>query len=293
MEHIAQLDKNSLIKQYIQLTKPGIIMGNIVTATAGYMLAAQGALRLSLFITALLGLSFVIASACVCNNYIDRDLDKKMARTQNRALARGLISTSHALIFASILGLIGIITLLFFTNLLTAAVAVFGFIVYVLLYSFSKYLTPLCTLIGSAAGAVPPVVGYTAITARLDLCAILLFFTIVMWQMPHFFAIAIYRLQDYQAAAIPVVPVKRGIANTKIQMLLYIIAFMIFSALLTVYDYTSQAYLFMTSIVGGLWLLLALKGFTSKHDALWARQMFVFSLLVVMALCFTMVLSSL
>lgn len=274
-----------MIKTYFKLTKPGILFGNAVTGACGFALASKGQVNSLLFLAMLLGLSCVIASACVFNNYFDRFRDQKMERTKNRALAAGAIPVRHAILFALLLGLAGFLLLSFFVNLLAAFVALIGFFAYLVLYGIAKYRTTHGTLIGSIAGGVPPVVGYCAVTNQFDVAALLLFTIIALWQMPHFFAIALYRLKDYTAAAIPVLPVIRGILATKIQMLLYIIAFT-FSALLpTLLGYTGYAYLITAALLGLAWLALSIKGFKSRDDTLWARQMFRFSLVVVTALC--------
>ncbi len=212
---------SSMPRAFLLLTKPGIIAGNALTAAAGFALGSSHLFQPWLFLAALAGLSLIIGSACVLNNYIDRKADQKMERTKTRALAVGTISTRHALLFSLILGVSGTLILFFFVNLLSAAAALFGFIAYIGIYSFSKYHTVHGTLIGSLAGAVPPIVGYTAASNRFDLIAIIFFTMLVFWQMPHFYAIAIYRLKEYQAASIPVLPAKRGIQAAKIQMILY------------------------------------------------------------------------
>lgn len=274
-------------KQYCLLTKPGIIFGNIITTCGGFALASRGEFHLWVFLATLLGLSLIIASSCVFNNYIDRHHDKKMARTKNRALATGSISTKRAIFFALSLGALGIFVMALWVNLISLGVALFGFFVYVLLYSFSKHRSMHGTLIGSVAGAVPPVVGYAAACNCLDLGALILFSMIALWQMPHFFAIAIYRLKDYTAASIPVLPVIKGVRHAKIQMTLYIIAFIGVSLLLTVFHYTGFAYLIITAALGVAWLLLCIQGFRSDNDRLWARKMFIFSLIVVLGICIT------
>ncbi|MDN3506692.1 MAG: heme o synthase [Simkaniaceae bacterium] len=274
-------------KNYSLLTKPGIIMGNLITTAGGFALASKGNFSFLLFLATLLGLGLLIASSCVCNNLIDRVSDKKMKRTQNRPLVTGAITTRSAALFAIGLGLAGTGALAYLTNWLTLSVALFGFLVYVTIYSFSKYHTVHGTLIGSVAGAVPPVVGYCAVSNQLDLGAYILFAMIVLWQMPHFFAIAIYRKNDYDAASIPVVPLIRGIPNTKIQMLLYTIAFAAVSLLLTFFNYTGLAYLIVAATLGLAWIALAITGFTAKNDSKWARKMFIFSLITIMALSIT------
>lgn len=144
------------MRTYYLLTKPGIIMGNLITTSAGFAMASKGHFAPFLFFAMLAGLGMVIASACVCNNYIDRISDAKMARTQNRALARGLIAPWKALLFASVLGCIGLLLLSLFTNALAAGIAAAGFVFYVFLYSLTKAHSTHATLVGSIAGAIPP-----------------------------------------------------------------------------------------------------------------------------------------
>lgn len=271
-------------KNYCLLMKPGIIMGNIVVTAGGFALASKGAFDFPLFIATMVGLALIIASSCVFNNYIDRETDKKMERTKERGLATGTISAYGAIIFGVLLGLSGAAVLYGFTNLITLAVAFIGFFVYVILYSFSKYYSMHGTLIGSVAGAIPPVVGYCAVSNRIDAGAVILFFMMVMWQMPHFFAIAIYRLEDYIEASIPIMPVTRGMRETKFYMMLYIIAFISATLLLSVYGYTGNGFFVLATIMGLGWIVLCAKGFSCKNDKKWARQMFVFSLIVVMSL---------
>ncbi len=280
------------IKTYISLTKPGIIMGNLITAAGGFALASRGVFDFSLLGFTLLGISLVIGSGCVFNNYIDRRMDAKMARTRNRALVKGLISIQKALIYAFILGILGVLILGYGTNSLTTYLTVFGLLAYVFLYSFSKYHTVYGTLIGSIAGAMPPVIGYTAVTSSLDLGALLLFLIVGFWQMPHFYAIAIYRLKEYTAAAIPVFPLKKGIKRTKIHMFLYVMGFIVVSSLLFLFHFTGYAYLGVTWILGGAWLYLAYKGFKAPNNVVWARKMFLFSLIVIMGVCITIPFSS-
>src|SRR5581483_4748315 len=205
--------------------------------------------------------------------------DKKMRRTQNRPLAKGAIAVKQANLFAASLLVLGAFILGTYTHVLTMAIALFGFAIYVFFYSYLKYRTHRATLIGSIAGAIPPVVGYTAAMGRLDAAAWILFAILVFWQMPHFFAIAIYRLQDYAAASIPVLPLKKGIAATKIQMLIYTIAFAVACCLLPLCGYTNGIYLIICMLLGVTWIFLSFQGFKATNDAAWARKMFLFSLI--------------
>lgn len=264
-------------------------MGNAITILGGMALGFKGHWDYGLFFETLLGLSLIIASACIFNNYIDRFLDEKMARTKNRPLVTGVISISHALIFAAILGTLGLFLLAFYTNFLTVVIATLGFLIYVLLYTFLKTRTVYCTAIGSIAGGVPMIVGYCAATNRFDLCAGILFMIMVTWQMPHFFAIAIYRMHEYEAAALPVFPIKKGIPATKLRMLFYIVAFICSTLLLTLFGYTGYVYAGVAALLGLSWLFLAIKGFRAANDfpndARWARQMFKLSLIIITTLC--------
>lgn len=283
MEKISIPSYSYTAKSYCLLAKPGIILGNAITTAGGFALASKGHIDFFLFLATMIGLSCVIGSACAFNNYIDRESDVKMSRTKNRPLARGDISVKNALMFALALGAIGVAVLGMFTNLRTLSIAIFGFLAYVILYSFSKYRSVHGTLIGSIAGAVPPVIGYCAVSNKLDAPAWILFAIIVMWQMPHFFSIAIYRMDDYAKAGIPVLPVQKGIVRTKVQMVIYIIGFIAASSLLPLFDYTGNGYFFIVLLLGAAWLLLALQGFKSANDVRWARKMFVFSLVIVTA----------
>jgi len=274
-----------MFKRYYYLTKPGIIYGNSLSVIAGFFLASKGLFHPLLFLATLVGIGLVMASGCVFNNYIDRDIDEKMERTKKRALVTNKISVKNALIFGTVLGIVGFGLLLYFTNVLTAFVAFIGFFFYVIVYTFSKRTTVHSTLLGSISGAVPPVVGYVAVTNHFDIGALLLFLVLVTWQMPHFYAISIFRYADYAAAAIPVLSVKKGMKETKIQMLLYILAFLFVCILFTVFRLTGYLSLIAMLLLGIWWLLLSVKGFKATDEKKWARKLFGASLLVLLVLC--------
>jgi len=260
-------------------------MGNAITAAGGFALASKGHMDSKLFLFTLLGLCLIIASGCVFNNFIDRKADAQMKRTKNRALAQELISPRRALVFACFLGFFGLVLLALFSSFCSLSIALLGLFVYVIAYSFLKYRTLYATWIGSIAGAVPPVVGYCAVSGHLDTAAWILFFTVAAWQLPHFFAIAIYRLEEYAAASIPVLPRMKGIETTKVHMLVYIIAFIGISSLLSLCGYLGYGYLTATVLLGLCWLGLCIKGFKCENNTRWARKMFLFSLVVVTGIC--------
>jgi protoheme IX farnesyltransferase len=238
------------------------------------------------------GTSAVIASACVFNNFIDRKIDKKMSRTSNRALVTGIISSKFAIIYGLCLGLVGFIVLALFTNQLTLVIGLFAFILYVIIYGFFKRRTSYGTLIGSFAGATPPVAGYCAVSSHFDSAAIILFFIMVFWQMAHFYAISIFRFDDYKNASIPVLPVKKNIKVTKIQIVLYIVAFSFSVVLLSIYKYTKYIYLVSSIILSLYWLYASLVGFNSPDNKVWARNVFKNSLIVLLALSLMISLGS-
>jgi heme o synthase len=272
-----------VIKIYYGLTKPGIIYGNLMYAAAGFLLAAGKHIDLGLFIATLAGTSLVIASACVYNNVLDRNIDSRMRRTSKRALVRNIISIRAALIFATVLGAAGFVMLAIFTNWLVVLIEAIAILVYVLAYGFAKRTTEHSTVIGSISGSAPPVAGYCAVTDHFDSGALLLFLILTFWQMPHFYAIATYRLKDYRDAGLPVLTVKKGIKQAKIQIVAYIVAFIAATVLLSTYGYTGYVYLVIMLALGLNWLRLGLNGFRSDNDDKWGRQVFFFSLLITVA----------
>jgi len=274
-----------VIREYYKLTKPGIIRGNLIAALAGFFLASQGDIDLLLLIFTMLGTSLVIACGCVVNNYFDQYIDSKMPRTKNRALVTGKISNQNALVFAFIIGIIGTGLLIVFVNVLTAVIGLFGLFAYVVLYGLGKRRTVHGTLIGTISGAVPPVAGYTAVSGSIDQAAIILFLILVFWQMPHFYAIALFRQKDYAAANLPVLPVVKGVRITKAHIFAYIIGFGLVSSLLYVYDYVSVLYLIVVSALTIIWIYYWFKDIKSSNVVAWARRLFGVSLIVLLGTC--------
>ncbi|HAE76548.1 protoheme IX farnesyltransferase [Morganella morganii] len=274
-----------MMKQYLQVTKPGIIFGNLISVVGGFLLASKGDIDYPLFIATLLGVSLVVASGCVFNNYIDRDIDSVMERTKNRPLVRGLIDPKISLVYASVLGIAGIVLLLVAANVVAMLIAVVGFVVYVGVYSlYMKRKSVYGTLVGSLSGAAPPVIGYCAVTGQFDTGALILLLIFSLWQMPHSYAIAIFRFKDYQAANIPVLPVIKGISVAKNHIILYIIAFMFATLMLAISGYAGYKYLIVAAAVSVWWLGMALSGYKTTNDRLWARKLFVFSIVAITSL---------
>ncbi|WP_192981239.1 heme o synthase [Pseudomonas sp. EggHat1] len=272
----------ALLKQYLNLAKPGIVFGNLISVTGGFFLASRGDADLALFFATALGVSLVIASGCVFNNYIDRDIDQKMERTRNRVLAQGLVSPAHAIVYACVLGVAGVALLYAATNTLAVMLVLMGFVVYVGLYSlWLKRGSVYGTLVGSLSGAAPPVVGYCAVSNEFDAGAAILLLIFSLWQMPHSYAIAIFRFNDYQAANIPVLPVIKGISAAKRQIVLYIAAFVVATLMLTLSGYAGYSYFVVAALSGAYWLWMGVSGYKAVDDRVWARKLFTFSIVTI------------
>jgi len=270
------------IKNYLLVVKPGIVFGNLISAAAGFFLASKGRPDGALLPATLIGISLAVASGCVFNNCVDRDLDRKMNRTKNRALAAGLIKLKVAVSCAALLGLAGLSLLWAATNLLAVSIVLAGLVIYVGVYSlYLKRHSIHSTLIGSLAGAAPPLAGYCAVTGRFDLGALILLAIFGLWQIPHCYAIAVFRLDDYTAAAIPVLPVKQGTATAKRHIIGYIVAFMASTLMLTYGGYTGYPTLVVAAVLGLSWLYLAWRGYKADDERLWARKLFIFSILTI------------
>jgi len=209
-----------------------------------------------------------------------------MARTKNRALVRNIIPGRTALIYASVLGILGFTILGIYTNWRTVLIGAIAILVYVVFYAITKRRTVYGTIVGSIAGSAPPAAGYVAVANRFDSAAVLLFLILTFWQMPHFYAIAIYRFKDYKAAGLPVLPVRKGIAAAKTQITLYILAFIAAVVMLSVLGYTGYTYLVVVGAAALAWLRLAVKGFSADNDEAWARRVFFYSLVVTLVFSF-------
>jgi protoheme IX farnesyltransferase len=270
-----------VIKKYYQLTKPGIVYSNVMTAAAGFLFACKWHVDFKLFLSLVFGTALIIASACVFNNYIDRGIDAKMSRTKKRATVTGEIGAKTANVHATILGIVGFV-ILTQTNVLTFVVGVIAFFSYVVLYGIAKRKSVHGTLVGTIPGSASLVAGYTAVTGRLSLAALLLFLIMLTWQMAHFYSIAIFRLEDYKAANIPVLPAVKGIMATKRQIMSYITFFTLTTISLTLFQYTGLVFLGIMASLGFYWLYQGFIGFNIKADQKWARGMFGVSLIVLL-----------
>jgi protoheme IX farnesyltransferase len=281
------------IRDYIHLTKPGILRSNLIAAFAGFWVASQGDIQWGLMIYMLIGTTLVMASSCVYNNYLDRDHDGLMERTSHRPLPSGRISPQKVFIFASILGALGVFVLFFFTNALAGWLGIIGMVVYVVIYTaWLKRTSTLSTVIGSFSGAMPPAIGYVAVSGTMDAGAWILFGFLFLWQCPHFWALGIRRIEEYRAAGFLILPVVKGVKRTKIQMIPYVVLLIPVSLLLYFMDYTGIYYFVTALVMGILWLLLCFAGFFTKDDNRWAKRNFMFSIYYLLIVLIVMIIDT-
>lgn len=270
------------MNDYYRLTKPGIVRGNMIHTLAGVIFAHAYGIGWSSALGVILGTSLVVASACVLNNYIDRDIDSKMERTRGRPSVTGSVPFLSGMIFAAVLFTLGFSALLLYTNLLVALIGMVAFVFYVIIYAVAKRRTVHSTLIGAIPGALPALAGYVAISGRLDVAAWLLFGLILVWQMPHFYAISIFRRKDYEAAGLPVLGVVRGFDAVKLQTGAYIAVYIALIVALVVTE--------SMGLIGGIFLFVGGMYWAWVYtrpvadEVKWARRIFGVSLLLTIVL---------
>lgn len=274
-------------RSYLQLIKPGITLSNSISAVAGFLLAVSVVHYFSVgtFLGAGLGIALVIASACVANNILDRDIDKRMKRTAKRDVASGAISIPKALAFSAVLGVVGFILLITLTTMLTFWLGVIAYIWYVAVYGIAKRTTAFSTIVGGVAGALPPMAGYVAVTGAIDAAAIILFLILFFWQLPHFYAISMFRRDDYAKAKLPVWSVRYGMKSTKRQIFASVVLYAIVSLLLPLYGYAGITYFVGAAGLAIYWIYKGITLYNMGDDAKWAKVMFGVSLVVLLAIC--------
>lgn len=278
-----------MFRCFLELCKPGIVIGNIISIMGSFLFASHSKIDFLLFFNTILGTSLVIASSCVFNNLIDVDIDKKMNRTKNRVLAKNVIMPLSVLYFGVVIGLLGVIILGVFVNFTSMCLSIFGFFVYVVLYTlYYKRKSTCSTFIGSFSGSIPSVIGYTAVTNSIDLFSIFLFLIFIFWQMSHFYSISVLWLNDYKKANIPVFSVINGIFLTKKHILYYVFGFTVSSALLTIFGYLSYKFLFLLFSINVYWLFLSYYNCKDKKNNIYTQKLFYYSIFVIVCFNFFM-----
>jgi heme o synthase len=269
----------SLLKDFLALVKIGIVNSNLITTFTGIWLALYFSgssllLNIDRVIFALLGTGFIIAGSCAINNFYDRDIDQIMERTKSRPTVTGRMTPVQVLALGFSFILIGTIFLAM-TSITSAIIGLIGVFTYIVLYTmWTKRHYTINTVVGSISGAVPPLIGWTAIT-DLTIIAWVLFLIMFIWQPPHFLALAMKRCEEYRNAGIPMLPVVHGFGMTKRQMMVWVACLLP----LPFYLYSlGFGFIILATILNIGWLILALSGLKVKDDLKWAKWMFVYSL---------------
>ncbi|GAB2993644.1 protoheme IX farnesyltransferase [Arenimonas maotaiensis] len=272
------------VGQYLELTKPRVVALLVFTAVIGMFLAVPGLPPWRPALFGALGIWLAASSAAAINHLLDRRIDAVMARTAHRPLPTGGLTTTQVLVFALALGALSMALLVWQVNVLTAWLTFASLIGYAVVYTgFLKRATPQNIVIGGAAGAAPPVLGWAAISGTVDPHALLLFLIIFIWTPPHFWALAIFRRDDYARALIPMLPVIYGVTYTRWQILFYTILLLVVSLLPWITGMTGLFYLGGALVLGGVFLYYAIR-LMDPPDELFAMEVFKYSIWYLMAL---------
>lgn len=271
-------------RDYFELTKPRVVALITFTAMVGMLLSTPTMVPWGVLVFGSLGIALSAGSAAAVNHLVDRRIDAVMARTCNRPLPSGHLDTWQVVSFAGLLGVVGMALLILFANPLTALLTFASLIGYAVVYTmFLKRATPQNIVIGGAAGAAPPVLGWTAVTGQIEAGALLLFLIIFIWTPPHFWALAIHRRREYAQAAIPMLPVTHGVAFTRLHILLYTIILFLVTLLPFLIGMSGWVYLTGALLLGGRFLWYAVKLFATGDDRL-AMPTFGFSIVYLFGL---------
>tara|TARA_B100000900_G_scaffold7527_1_gene6360 strand:- start:452 stop:1321 length:870 start_codon:yes stop_codon:yes gene_type:complete len=268
----------TLLKSYYELCKPNVVYMMLICALVGMLLAEQYVSSYLYLFVSLSGIALCASSAAAINQVIDRETDASMTRTDQRPLPQGELSPTHASIFAFVIGVLGAMILYFFVNTLTMILTISSLIGYAFIYTvYLKRATPQNIVIGGLAGAAPPLLGWSSVTNTIDPYALLLVLIIFVWTPPHFWALAIYRKDEYAKESIPMLPVTHGVEFTKLQIVLYTIILFIVSVLPYIVLMSGIIYLVSALILSSIFLYYSIKLFVSEDNEI-AMKTFQFSI---------------
>jgi len=271
-------------RDYFELCKPKVVALILFTAAVGMFLSTEEWVPFNAWFWGLIGIGLAASAGAALNHWVDQEIDARMDRTSSRPLPQGNISGSSALMFALSLATISMIVLVTFVNLLSAALTLASMVGYAVIYTiFLKRSTPQNIVLGGAAGAAPPVLGWTAVTGELHSEALLLFLIIFIWTPPHFWALAIKRKDDYARAQVPMLPVTHGIAFTKLHVLLYTLLLVIITIMPFLVDMSGALYLAGAISLGIGFVYYAMKLYRSDGDE-FAMKTFGYSIFYLSAL---------
>ena len=266
------------LRAFYSLTKPRVVSLIVFTAVIGMFLATPGVVPIQILLAATLGIALVAGAAAAVNCLVEQKIDAVMSRTRWRPLPQGELSAAQTLIFAGALGGIGLGLLAHFVNALTMWLTLATFVGYAIVYTvILKPATPQNIVIGGASGAMPPVLGWAAVTGEVTIEPMLLFLIIFAWTPPHFWALALYRTEDYTRAGVPMLPVTHGKPYTRLQVLLYTLILFAVSLMPYVIRMSGMLYLVAALLLGGIFLVHALRIYLAYSDAA-AKKTFRYSI---------------
>jgi len=271
-------------RDYLELCKPKVVALIVFTAVVGMLLAVPGLPPLDAVIFGTLGIGLASGSAAAINHVVDQKIDAIMGRTHNRPIPQGAMMSRDALIFALAIGAISMAILIMWVNVLTAALTFFSLIGYAVIYTmYLKRATPQNIVIGGAAGAAPPLLGWTAVTGSVDPGALLLFLIIFTWTPPHFWALAIHRADDYKKVGMPMLPVTHGKDYTRLQILLYTVLLFVVTLLPFSYGMSGWLYLVGAVALNLMFMVYAVRLYRDDNEKL-PMKTFGFSIVYLMIL---------
>jgi protoheme IX farnesyltransferase len=272
-------------RDYLELCKPKVVALIVFTAVVGMFLATPGWVPLNALLAGTLGIGLAAASAAAINHVVDQKVDAIMGRTSNRPLPQGQVSSRDALLFALIIGALAMYLLVGWVNTLTAVLTFASLIGYAVIYTmYLKRATPQNIVIGGAAGAAPPVLGWVAVTGSVDPGALLLFLIIYTWTPPHFWALAIHREKEYAKAGMPMLPVTHGVGFTRLQILFYTVLMFLVTLLPYGYGMSGGFYLGGALILGLGFLYYAVRLYREPEDTALPMRTFAYSIIYLMAM---------
>ena len=261
------LEKVTLLRSYYELCKPNVVYMMLICAFVGMLLAEESVSSFGYLFVSLTGIACCAASAAAVNQVIDRNTDASMTRTDQRPLPQGELSPTHASLFALIIGILGALILYLYVNTLTMILTLASLVGYAFIYTvYLKRATPQNIVIGGLAGAAPPLLGWSSISNTIDPYALLLVLIIFVWTPPHFWALAIYRKDEYAKESIPMLPVTHGVTFTKLQIVLYTIILFIVSMLPYVVLMSGEIYLYSALILSTIFLYYSINLYFSNDE---------------------------
>ena len=290
MKAIAAEAKPAVISDYIQLTKPRITFLVVLTTLIGFLMALRGSTDLFLLLNTLMGTALVAMGASALNMVLEWEADGRMRRTESRPIPSGRLGIPQSIAFGGAISIVGIIQLLLFVNLLTSLLATLTLGLYLFAYTPLKRRTSLCTLIGAVPGAIPPVMGWTAVTGSISFQAWWLFAILFLWQLPHFLSIAWLYREDYARGGFPMLPVldPEGVRTSR-HIILETLALMAVSLMPSLFGMTGSVYMAGALLLGGGFLIMSLRLSRSKSNAA-ARRLLLTSVIYLPLLLTLMVL---